>query len=250
MGYEDHFSTVASGYREARPTYPASLFQYLANLSLDRQCVWDCATGNGQAALGLSAYFEQVYATDASANQIAQAASAANIRYAVATADQSGLPDLSCDVVTVAQALHWFDLPRFYQEVDRVLKPQGYLAVWCYGVQQLSDTGINAVVQDFYWRILGDYWPAERVHVENGYQQLAFPYAEIASPVCEMRHQWSLSQLMAYFSTWSAVSAYKRMHDDDPIVALTARLLPLWGREQETREIVWPITLKVGSKPA
>jgi ubiquinone/menaquinone biosynthesis C-methylase UbiE len=132
--FKDHFSSVAGNYAAFRPDYPRELFQWLASVSPARSAAWDCATGNGQAAVGLAEYFKTVIGTDASADQIANATPHPKIRYSVVPAEKSGLTAQSMDLITVAQSAHWFDLDRFYSEVRRVLRPGGCVALWCYGV--------------------------------------------------------------------------------------------------------------------
>lgn len=246
--FTDHFARVAAHYASHRPSYPPALFSWLAEQAPARRLVWDCATGTGQAALGLAEYFEQVWATDASPSQIEAAAACPNVQYRTAPSDASGLPDHSADLVTVAQALHWFDLERFYAEVRRVLQPDGLLAVWTYGVFQVEggDTaaGIQALLDRFYYETVGDCWPPERRHVENGYADLAFPFRELAPPVCAMAVDWNLDDLAGYLRSWSAVSRYRERYGSDPVPLLTAQLAPLWGETR--RRVVWPLSIKAG----
>src|SRR5687767_10914248 len=202
--FHDHFSVVANRYADFRPHYPAALFDYLGTLASQDSWVWDCAAGNGQASLDLAERFARVVATDASREQIASAKPHPKIEYRVAPADQSGLPDESVGLVTVAQALHWFDLERFYAEARRVLKPGGVLAVWAYGINEVEGDAANQLVQGFYANTVGPYWPPERKLVEDGYRTIPFPFAEIVPPAIRMEARWTLKQLVGYFGTWSA----------------------------------------------
>src|SRR5262245_46955738 len=112
--FKDHFSGHAAIYREARPTYPAQLFAWIAQQAPDRELAWDTGCGNGQATVALAAHFARVIGTDPSANQIANAERAANVEYRVEPAEQSSLAAASASVVTVAQALHWLEHARFF----------------------------------------------------------------------------------------------------------------------------------------
>lgn len=161
-GFTDHFGSVAGAYAHYRPTYPAPLFAWLAGMTPARQRAWDCATGTGQAAIGLAAHFTEVVATDASASQLAAARPHPGVHYRLAEAENSGLEADSLDLVTVAQAAHWFDRPRFFSEVERVLRPGGVLAVWSYGIPELEGEGPDALLQHFYADIVGPYWPPRR----------------------------------------------------------------------------------------
>ena len=128
MTFKDHFSKQAADYAKFRPQYPPELFEYLGGIAPQRKLAWDCATGNGQAAIALASVFERVIATDASEAQIANAEAHAHVEYRVAPAENSGIESDTIDLVMVAQALHWFDLDRFYAEVMRLLKPGGIFA--------------------------------------------------------------------------------------------------------------------------
>lgn len=161
MSFKDHFSEIAARYAEFRPTYPAELFDWLASLCEEHETAWDCATGSGQAAAGLSKHFRKIIATDASAEQIAHAGGPNNVSFRVAPAEASGLADRSIDLVTVAQAAHWFDLTKFFAEAQRVLNPGGVLALWGYGRLDLP-AGMDAIFQRFYSETVGPYWPPRR----------------------------------------------------------------------------------------
>ena len=244
--FHDHFSAVAANYAEFRPHYPAALFDYLATLAPKSATVWDCACGNGQATVDLAGRFEKVVATDASGEQIASATARPNIEYRVAPAEQSGLPDGSVGLVTVAQALHWFHFERFYAEVKRALAPGGLLAVWAYGVQTVEDEAVNSIVQKYYAETVGPYWPPERRFVEEGYRTIPFPFAEIATPQFRMEAKWTLQQLLGYFDTWSATTRFKKANGRNPLEPLAGELQQAWGRDETARTIVWPLALRVG----
>jgi ubiquinone/menaquinone biosynthesis C-methylase UbiE len=243
--FADHFSTIARAYAEARPTYPAALFAHLATLAPARRRAWDCAAGSGQATLQLAAHFAEVLATDASEAQLAQAPAHPGVTYRVAHAVSSGLPDASVDLVTVAQALHWLDLPSFYEEARRVLVPEGVLAVWCYGLQQLDHEPMDRLLQHFYGVIVGPYWAPERRLVESGYRTVAFPFDELPAPAFEMALDWTLPELLAYIRTWSATSRFTTERGYDPVEPLGEELARLWG-EEARRRVRWPLSLRIG----
>lgn len=245
----DHFSAVAAHYAGHRPGYPDALFDYLAQIAPGRGLAWDCATGSGQAALALAARFRRVAATDRSQRQLAACPKRPNLAGWVAAAEASGLPDGSADLVTVAQALHWFDLERFYREAERVLAPRGALAVWSYGVHRVDGGEIDAVVGRFYRETVGPYWPPERRLVESGYRTLPFPFPEMAAPPFAMTASWTLPQLLGYLRSWSATGRYRAALDRDPVVALESELTPLWGEPLASRMISWPLVLRIGLKP-
>ena len=247
--FKDHFSSLAQGYAQYRPRYPDTLYGALAELAPGREKAWDCATGNGQAAGGLAVHFREVYASDASAEQIAAASGPDNVHFAVAPAEASGLPDSSVDLILVAQAAHWFDLPAFYAEAERVLRPGGVLALLTYSGLRINDT-LDPLLREFYAVTVGPYWPPERRHPETGYRELPFPWPEIALPEQTMAAAWTLDQLMGYLGTWSSVKAYREQEGEDPLPALRERLLPLWPEGgQLALTVSWPLPMRIGRRP-
>ena len=248
--FHDQFSGVANRYADFRPHYPAALFDYLATLVPQSSVVWDCACGNGQATLDLAARFNKVIATDASREQIASASPHPKIEYRVAPAEQSGLPDQSVALVTLAQALHWFDFDRFYAEVKRVLTSDCVIAAWAYGVITVEGDEVNQLALDFYEHTVGPYWPPERRLVEEGYRTILFPFAEITPPAFRMETSWTLEQLLGYFSTWSATNRYIKADGRNPLEPLAAHLKRVWGDAESPRQIVWPLSLRVGRTAA
>lgn len=245
--FKDHFSLSAKDYAQNRPTYPSELFAYLASVTEAHDCAWDCATGNGQAAVGLASYFKRVIATDASKKQVMHAFPHPRIQYKTSDAHQAPIPDASVDLVTVAQALHWFWGDAFYNEVRRVLKPNGSLAIWTYGLFEMPERPeVMRILRRYYQEIIGPYWPAERSHVENKYRSLPFPFEEIPPPSFEMTRQWDLRRIVGYLRSWSATQAYEKNNGSNPINIIEPDLTKAWGSPDQTCTISWPLTLKVG----
>jgi len=245
--FQDHFSDSAPDYALYRPRYPRSLTAWLATLAPARCRAWDCATGNGQAALGLAEHFELVVASDASAEQLAAADPHPRVAYVRATAERSALAPASIDLITVAQALHWLDRDAFYAEARRVLALGGVLAAWCYGVVSVSPS-IDAPLHELYYEILDGYWPPERAHVEAAYRDLDFPFTEIEPPPMAMEEEWTLSELVGYVSTWSAVRQYRLRNGSDPVGAIMPALEQAWGGRGVRRRISWPLGVRVGKR--
>lgn len=245
MSFHDHFSGHADEYARFRPTYPTSLYAFLARAAPAQELAWDCATGNGQAALGLASHFARVIATDASAAQNAHAVAHGRVEYRVAEATASGIPAASVDLITVAQALHWFDTPAFYAEVRRVAKPGAICAAWGYGLMRVAPA-IDAVLDRFYRNVVGPYWPPERAHLDAGYRTLAFPFAEFAAPSFAMEATWPLAGLLGYLATWSAAKRYAKAVGADPIECIAADLAHAWGPAATPQAITWPLYLRVG----
>ena len=240
--FKDHFSGHADIYAAYRPTYPRALTQFLADCCERRRVAWDCATGNGQTALALTSLFENVIATDASAAQIESARSHPNVEYRVAAAEESGLAARSIDLITVSQALHWFDIDRFFEEAMRVLVSGGVLSAWSYElciVESAVDAQILALYQE-----IDEYWPPERRIVEARYRGIELPMPAVAAPEFEMTACWTADAMLGYLRTWSACQRYLRERGIDPVAAIEEPLRGHWG--PEPREVRWPIALKIG----
>jgi SAM-dependent methyltransferase len=245
-GFKDHFSGQAATYSTFRPTYPAELFEWLADAAPRRERVWDAGTGNGQAAGALAHHFGLVVATDASAAQVAEAAPHPRIEYRVAPAEASGLPAAWADLVTVAQALHWFELRGFFGEAKRVLAPDGLLAVWCYGDPRLDEPIVDGIVHAYNRGTVEQYWPRERNLVLAAYQTIPFPFREVRTPSLSMEAAWTLPQLAGYMRSWSATARYAKALGRDPIDEVEAKLREPWGPGELARVIRWPLTIRAG----
>ena len=242
---ETIFSDHACSYEAYRPTYPNTLFSYLASLTPAHDLAWDCATGNGQAALGLTTHFRSIVALDASAQQLALAPRHERICYVVALADRTPLPDRSVDMVTVATAFHWLDFPRFYAEVQRVAKPGGILACWGYKRPSVTPE-IDAVVQRFDEEVLRNFWlPETRLAVE-GYRTIPFPFDEIDPPPFQMTQKLNLDRLKGFLGTWSASLRYLDKKGQDPIDEIRDELTEAWGDPQQERQVTWDLHMRVG----
>jgi ubiquinone/menaquinone biosynthesis C-methylase UbiE len=244
MNSSSHFVTVAREYASFRPGYPPELFAWLARAAPARDAVWDCGCGSGQASTALAEHFGVVFATDVAPEQIGAARPHPRVRYSVAPADRSGLPDESVDLVTVAQALHWFDVMTFYAEARRVARPGALLAVWNYPRPQFADSDLDRRFDAFYTDVVGPYWPPERVHVERNYRTLPFPFQEIEAPPFAFELHWSLDQVIGYVSSWSATARYREALSADPGPLLRESLAPAWPRGG-TAAIRMPIGLRV-----
>ena len=199
-GPKDKFSSQSSKYKKFRPTYPAELYDIILSTVKSRNECWDCGTGNGQVAVELAKHFKKVYATDLSQNQIENAEKRENIVYAVGTVEKTDFEDNKFDLVTVAQAAHWFNMKAFNTEMRRVCKKGGIVCVWGYGLLRLSDP-INKIIDEFYNDIIGPYWDSERRHIENEYSSLNFDFDELESPKdLFIKTRWTLLEFEGYLT--------------------------------------------------
>jgi ubiquinone/menaquinone biosynthesis C-methylase UbiE len=240
---KDLFSSHSPDYSRYRPSYPKELFSFLRKLCQYRERAWDCGTGNGQVAGELSNFFEQVYATDISINQLSQAIEKENIHYSKQPAEKTSFPDDSFDLMTVGQAVHWFDFDKFYTEVKRVLKKDAVIAIFGYALFR-SNAETDATIDHFYNNIIGPHWSPERQYLEERYQTIPFPFREIETPDFEMNQQWSFERLTGYLNTWSAVKSYEHEKGENPVELIKNDLFKSFG---EVGSVNFPILLRVGS---
>ncbi|HSM72311.1 MAG TPA: class I SAM-dependent methyltransferase [Anaerolineales bacterium] len=247
MKFEDHFSTQSRQYAQFRPQYPDAIYAYFASIVPGHVLAWDCGTGNGQAAVGLAQHFERVYATDASADQIAHAYLHPNVEYHVESAEEVGLESASVDLVTVAQAVHWFDFDKFYAEVKRVLKPGGIVAVWTYHLPEISPLTDKALFR-YYHEILDTFWSERIDYLEARYQTLPFPFEEISPPSFAMETRWDLGQLTGFIDSWSATQKYREQNGSHPLEEIWGELSDDWKDEKEKRLIRWPLHFRIGRR--
>jgi SAM-dependent methyltransferase len=249
MSKDALFATVAREYASFRPGYPPELFGWLAGAVPALDAVWDAGCGSGQASIALAAHFAAVYATDVSPEQIAAAQKHPRVHYSVAPAEKSGLDDASVDLVTVAQALHWFDVESFYVEARRVARPGALLAVWCYPRPEFVDPALDRVFLDFYANVVGPYWPPERKHVEAIYATLPPPpkelgFEELPHPPFALELHWNLERVIGYVSSWSATAQYRKTLGNDPTPQLREALAPVWPGADARAALRMPVGLR------
>lgn len=241
---KDYFSEDSGSYARYRPRYPKELFDFLQTVIPDSKSAWDCGTGNGQIAYCLAEFMEEVKATDLSANQLKNARKKKNISYSCELAERSSFPDMYFDLITVGQAIHWFDFQAFYKEVNRVLKPGGVLAVIGYGLFT-SNAETDSLIRDFYKNVVGPYWDPRRSYLEASYQTIPFPFEEIVHPDFKIEQTWSLGHLIGYLNTWSAVKQYQKKKGKNPLIDQEWKLKAAFG---EKNAIQFPILLRLGRK--
>jgi len=243
-GFKDHFSGVAGAYRAFRPGYPPELFAWLAGRCPRRDLALDCGCGNGQASLALAEHFAAVLAIDPGAEQVRHATAHPRVTYRVAPAEATGAAGGSVDLVVAAQALHWFDLDRFWPEVRRVARPGAVVAAFTYGLLTV-DAPVDAVVGRLYVETLRGFWPPERAHVDDGYRSLPFPFEPIAPPPFAISERWGVDRLLGYLATWSGVTSRDKATGGDVLAEVAPALRRAWGGEAE-KVITWPLALRVG----
>lgn len=246
-GFSDHFSGHAGGYAEARPGYPDALFDWLAAQCSGRGLAWDAGCGNGQASVALGDRFDAVLASDPSAQQLASATPHPRVRYAVEPAEHCSLPDASADLVTVAQAYHWFAHDAFCIEARRVLKPGGMIALWTYAESVVSPD-VDAVFDYLNNTLVMPDWPPEREHVITRYRDLPFPFARVDAPAFAMHCDWTLSQYLAYLRSWSASQRHRKRTGRDPVAEIAPAMTQAWGDPAQRRAVRWPLSLLAGNK--
>ncbi len=240
---KDFFSRDSQAYANFRPHYPKALLDFIISLCTHHTSAWDCGTGNGQVASVLNEYFDEIIATDISEKQLKAAIQKSNVRYEKTGSICSAM-DSSINLITVAQALHWFDLDIFYAEVIRVAAPGAIIAVWTYPAC-IIDKKIDEIILEFYNITLKDCWDEARTDVDNGYKNLLFPFQEITVPEFHIEVEWNLNQLLGYIKTWSGVNNFIEKNAHDPIPELKNKIEQFWPGHTE-KKIIFPLTLKIG----
>lgn len=243
-GIRNHFRSGGAAYAASRPTYPPALAAELADRCARTEHALDVGCGSGQLSTLLAERFERVTATDPSETQIESANPHPRVTYRTEPAERIGLPNESVDLLTAAQAAHWFDLDRFYAEVRRVVRPGGVLALVSYGVPIMYGA-IGARLDRFYWNEIHPYWPDGRHHVEQGYRTLTFPFAEESLPELWITREWSRPDLIAYIRTWSAVKRALNAEGADVVRDFERDLAGLWRDPSRREAIRWPIAGRV-----
>lgn len=240
---KDNFSAQAVSYAQFRPGYPDALIEYIASFATEKHLALDLATGSGQVAHKLARHFDKVFATDISQKQLAQAAKAENIVYKCEPAESTSFEDNAFDLITVAQAVHWFDFSIFYKEAYRIIKPDGVFAVLGYGLPTTNGR-TDKILQHFYRDIVGPYWDAERKFVDEGYRTIPFPFKEIETVDWSESHIWSIEHLTGYLETWSATQHYYKKTGINPVDLIRHELSLVW--ESTDKRVTFPLLLRIG----
>lgn len=242
---KDFFSTQASSYAKFRPHYPQELFDYIFSFVKEKNCAWDCATGNGQAAKVLADHFKKVEATDISEAQLQNAVQKGNIHYQISSAEQTPFADGSFDLITVATAYHWLDWEAFYKEATRVGKHDAVVAIWAYNLLSANEEEINKAIQYCYVEIVGPYWHKERSHVADEYQTIPFAFSPLPSKNFQQKLYWNKDQLLGYFSSWSATANYTKQNGHSPLPRMIEAINNAWPGDV-TKEFTIRFFLKIG----
>jgi SAM-dependent methyltransferase len=226
---KDLFSKQAGVYAKYRPGYPLELINYILSFVKERDNAWDAATGNGQAARLLAPHFKHVSATDMSEKQLEQAIEDPRISFSVSSSEKTSFAKSSFDLVTVAQAYHWFNFEEFKNEVMRVGKPGSILAIWGYGLIHSTENKIQDLILHFYKDVVGQYWDPERRYVDEEYRTIPFPYADLPGKNLSIEVNWSIEDLAGYCNSWSSVQHYIKARGENPVDQFHKALNQIWS---------------------
>ena len=243
---KDLFSIQAADYARYRPSYPAELIEYITSFVQEKKLAWDCATGNGQAAVLLAPHFDKVFATDTSEKQLSLAIPKENIIYQVSKAEQTRFRDNSFDLITVAQAYHWFQFNDFEKEVKRVGKTGAVIAAWGYNIPVCDHEIINTLTRHFYTAVVGPYWDAERKYIDESYQTIPFNFEELPSKEFSILVNWSKEDLTGYFNSWSSVQHFIKANQHNPVNEMATQLIAAWPPEMNEIVFSFPVFLRIG----
>jgi SAM-dependent methyltransferase len=245
VSFIDLFSDSADLYASARPRYPDTLIDFIARSSPSLDVAWDCGTGNGQAAVDLARHFKAVWATDPSQAQIDHAIPCSGVTYSAQPAERVSFADNSVDAITIAQALHWFDLGRFFPEARRVLKTGGFFCAWGYSWSHV-EPAIDAVMQATVLEPIHTYWAAQNALLWDGYRNVQLPFKAVDVPSFSIRMDWTLLQYMAYVHTWSATRRAIQAEGPGFFEAACKQMESVWGGSERVREVRMPLAVIAG----
>ncbi len=241
---QDNFSKNAATYAQFRPVYPDAMYDLIYGYVKQFYTAWDCATGNGQVAMRLADRFKQVIATDISAKQLEHASQKEHIIYKTERAEQTSFADDSFDLITIGQAMHWFDFDAFNKEAVRVGRNGGLIAAWSYNLLRIDDE-TNRLIDELYFNRVGPYWDKERKYVDDDYKHIPFPYEKIETPGFCIEVKWNKHELEGYLNTWSGVHHFVQKEGYSPVDSLMEDISATWGDDVQKR-VYFPLTLKLG----
>lgn len=244
---KDNFSTQAATYARFRPNYPDEYIEYVVSFVKDKKRALDVATGNGQVAEKLARHFEKVYGTDISEKQLENAVQKDNIVYKVAKAEETDFEGSTFDLITVAQAIHWFEFDAFYKEIYRLLKSEGVFAVMGYG-HFSTNPDSDAILRKLHREILGPYWDPERRYVDDDYKTIPFPFDEVKVEEGKFSETftWDFEHLLGYIASWSATQHYIKQVGHDPVDLIRGELKESWAKGNGKAH--FPLLLRIGKK--
>jgi SAM-dependent methyltransferase len=240
------FSQQSESYAKYRPSYPKTLMEYIISFTLNRKKAWDVATGNGQAAVLLAEYFEKVFATDLSEQQLSLASPRDNIFYSQSAAEKTPFADNSFDLITVAQAYHWFSFEAFAKEAIRVARPGAVMVVWGYNIPQSGIHSVDEAIRYFYKELVGVYWDPERKYIDEAYQTIPFPFSPLPSKSFSIDVVWGISDLAGYFQSWSSVGHFIASQKYNPIEKFVPLLTEVWPRQKKALAFSFPVFMRIG----
>ena len=242
---KDLFSKQSVEYAKYRPVYPSELIEYIVSFVKEKNRCWDCACGNGQASALLAKHFNKIIATDISEQQLQQAIPHEKIEYLPMPAEKTSIPGNHFDLITVAQAYHWFQFDEFYKEATRVAKPDGMIAVWGYGLLKCIDETVNNLIVDYYKNKVGPYWDKERKYVDEGYKTVPFGFEELPARQFKIAVEWSKDDLLGYLNTWSALQHFVKANNYNPVEAFAIKLNEVWPGDA-LKHFHFPVFLRMG----
>jgi SAM-dependent methyltransferase len=245
LSFADHFSTIATQYARYRPHYPDALVDVLAEHCAEHRLAWDAGCGNGQLTVMLARRFDKVVGTEPSKAQLDNAEPHPRVEYILAKAELPMLEARSVDLAVAAQAAHWFQWQRYVGEVDRVTKPGAVVALVSYGITDADGEAGELLAR--YRAAAAPYWPPERVHVDNGYRDLVWPWTPIPTPPIDMTALWTREETLGYVATWSATLQMIEAVGPAAYETLTRELARIWP-DGERRVVRWPLTVRLAHR--
>ncbi|XP_018020031.1 putative methyltransferase DDB_G0268948 [Hyalella azteca] len=236
-------TSLAASYLRQRPSPPPSLILNLVNYvkhkthgGLDQAV--DVGCGSGQITRALAPNFRTVLGLDVSQAQLDIAQSVpnpANVSYCLLKGeDPYPVEDESVALVTSCMAAHWFDMPKFFTQVDRVLVKGGVLALIGYHIPQPQWPGktqvLKDIMYDFYWNKIGQHFGrTARDEIDLEYRTPKYAWPSAHEILRESAHHtdvvMSLASLGDYVTTMSGYTGYRHHYGDEAAQTIKNDLL-------------------------
>jgi ubiquinone/menaquinone biosynthesis C-methylase UbiE len=207
-------------YSQARPSYPIELVEKIIEFMKEKNVdsfdlAVDVGCGNGQATHLFSPYFKNTFGYDVSENQIKEAKKTSmddKISFYVSPSEKLPLKNDSVSLVTVAAAIHWFNLDKFYAECNRILRPNGVLAIFAYFLPTVTNTSkpdlLSKKIEDFL-KVLRPYFAKEIEIIEQRYKTVKPPFNEIQRDILFKNElKWKIEHLIKFLETLSGYQSF------------------------------------------
>jgi len=223
--------SIAEMYGKYRPGPPQAITDKIMDYLKEemeppyRQCL-DVGCGSGQSTQIFAPFFSRVIGQDVSHQQVKVATTKnthQHVEYRVGAAEHLQADDQSCELVCAGSAAHWFDLPQFFAEAERVLVPRGAICLFGYGIPWPVVGGHEEQLQDLVYQVrekLERYWDPRVQIADERYSAIVLPFDVAKHQRDESIYhdrEGTLSDVAGYIKSWSAFDKFKKENPEEAI---------------------------------